>query len=257
MSGERPPVVDGTDGPTGGPGREPPGTHRRPPSTHRPRRPGRPRRSDGPAVTPGAIVDAALATLQAEGAAGLSLREVARRLGVTLPTLQRHFPTKDDLWRACIDEALAVALADDDDEAVVARPEGGGTSWLSIHVRSLVARSSRLPGLTAAILNDSSPGAGERLDYLVRRAAPALARGRGRLEEAIADGRSRPVDVDVALALIAVALPSLATSRAGLRALFGIDLDDPAGAERFADGVVDLLRHGLATPEAAPGSSPG
>ncbi|HET9071096.1 MAG TPA: TetR/AcrR family transcriptional regulator [Acidimicrobiales bacterium] len=225
-----------------------PGRHL--PAAHHPRRPGRPRRSDGPAVTRGAIVGAALATLQAEGAAGLSLRDVARRLDVTLPTLQRHFPTKDDLWRACVDEALRSALADAD-AADAAAAAGGGTDgeapWLTSHVRSLVARSSHLPGLTAAILNDSSPGGDERLEYLVRRAAPVLARGRGRIEEAIAAGRGRPVDVDVALALVTVGLTSLATSRVGLRRLFGIDLDDPAGAERFAAGLVDLLRHGLAT----------
>ncbi len=188
-------------------------------------------------------METALATLQAQGSAGLSLREVARRLEVALPTLQRHFPTKDDLWRACIDEAtreeLGAALLevtpDPSDEAPL----------LTAHVRALVGRSRRLPGLTAAILNDTSPGAGARLDYLEARARPVLARGRERIEQAVAEGRSRPVDVDVALALFAVGLTSLASSRAGLRRLFGIDLDDPAGAERFVAGLVDLLGHGL------------
>lgn len=201
-------------------------------------------------MTREAIVEAALATLQKEGSAGLSLREVGRRLGVTLPSIQRHFPSKDDLWRACVDQAMGEVLAE---RAAV---DGAGpteAAWLAAHVRALTARSSRLPGLTAAILNDTSPGAANRLDYLVGRAEPVLARARGRIERAQLSGRVRPVDVEVVLALLVVGLTSMASSRSGLRRLFGIDLDDPAGAERFGDALVDLLRYGLAaSPEPPP-----
>ena len=235
-----------------------PGTGERsapaPPGATRPRRRGRPFSSEGPAVTRGAIVEAALATLQGEGSAGLSLRGVARRLGVTLPSIQRHFPTKDDLWRACVDLAVAEVAAE---RATV---EGSGPSeldWLVAHLWALTERTSRLPGLSSSILNDTSEGSGPRLDYLVARAEPVLGVSRSRLEAAQLAGRVRQVDPEVLLALIVVGLSSVASSRAGLRRLFGIDLDDPAGAERFVAAMVELLRHGLAPPSPARRGEPG
>jgi len=199
-------------------------------------------------VTREAIIEAALGTLQEEGAAGLSLREVARRLGVTLPSIQRHFQSKDSLWRACVDRATSEVLVERANFDDAGPTEG---AWLAAHVRALTARSGRLPGLTAAILNDTSRGAEDRLDYLVTRAEPVLDRARERIERGQLAGRVRPVDVEVILALLAVGLTSMASSRSGLRRLFGIDLADAADAEHFAEALVDLLRHGL---EATPGA---
>lgn len=42
--------------------------------------------------------------------AGSIFQDVARRLGVSLPTVQRHVVNKDDLSRACVEEVLDQVL---------------------------------------------------------------------------------------------------------------------------------------------------
>jgi AcrR family transcriptional regulator len=207
------------------------------------RRPGRPYLADGPAVTAEAIVAAARTTLQGSGTAGLSLREVARRVGVSLPTVQRHFATKDDLWRACVDSVLAdTLLALPDPDAVPAALPGEG---LARYISHVVARSRAVPSITAAVLNDAEPGAEGRLDYLSEQAGPLFERAREGLERAIASGVARRVEPNALMALLGLGLSSVASSGEGLRRLFGIDLDDKDQAEAFARDVTDLVLHGF------------
>ena len=48
------------------------------------------------------ITETALDALADGGFPALTMRGVARTLGVSLATLQHHFPTKDALWRAAV-----------------------------------------------------------------------------------------------------------------------------------------------------------
>ena len=62
-----------------------------------------------------AIVDVALAQIEAHGVEGLSMRTLAAELGVTPNALYRYFPSKDELSFALSDEAgrlLLTALQD-------------------------------------------------------------------------------------------------------------------------------------------------
>ncbi|RKG93643.1 TetR/AcrR family transcriptional regulator [Corallococcus terminator] len=69
----------------------------------------------------GHILDAAMDVLVQDGYAGLSLRGVAQRAGVSLGNLQYYFPTKQDVVRALLARYLEQAL-----QRVHARVEGGG-----------------------------------------------------------------------------------------------------------------------------------
>lgn len=214
------------------------------------RRRGRPRREEGPAVTADAIVEAGLAAIQDNGWSGLALRDVARRLGVTLPAVQRHFPTKDELWRACVDRLIAERFgAGLGDELV------GPADRLLAALRARFERSGVEPGLTAAMLHDRSEGAEERLDYLCRAVRPVIESGRDRLTEAVDAGVMRPVDIDIVLALIGIGLSSLANGGPALQRLFGIDLADEGQREYFAATLADILIFGLRGPAAPVGPS--
>jgi DNA-binding transcriptional regulator YhcF (GntR family) len=57
-------------------------------------------------LTAASVVRAAIAVADAEGMAELSMRRVARELGVATMSLFRHVPAKDDLILAMIDAAL-------------------------------------------------------------------------------------------------------------------------------------------------------
>ena len=63
-------------------------------------------RPKSPLLSRGAIIDAALALIDAEGLAALSTRRLAAELGVSGPSLYNHFPTKEDLLEAVADSVI-------------------------------------------------------------------------------------------------------------------------------------------------------
>lgn len=208
------------------------------PQPRAPRGRGRPRREDGPAVTREAIIATALAAIQDNGVAGLSLRDVARRLGVRLAAVQHHFATRDDLWRACVDRLLPSVLP-----GAGLPPDPGRT--LRTHLRSQLERAAAYPGLTAAMWHDQEPGADRRQAYLLERCLPIVDAGRRQIEAAIEAGALRPVDPAILLALVSLGLSSLANAREPLAALFGIDLTDDRAHEAYVSGLTDILLNGL------------
>ena len=198
-------------------------------------------------MTADAIVEKSLEAIQANGWSGLALREVARDLGVSLPAVQRHFPTKDDLWRACVDRLIADRLA----VPLPAPPEAEGVERLRSVLRAQFDRASREPGLTSAMLSDHSEGADARLAYLYEAVRPTMEAGRARLEAGVDQGLIREVDLDVVLALLGIGLSSLSSARPALRQLFGIDLEEESERDRFAATLTDILIQGLRGPAAA------
>ncbi len=207
-----------------------------------PRRRGRPRLVEGPAVTREDIIREALVSLTGSGIAGLVLRDVARRLGVSLPTIQRHFPTKDDLWRACVDsviEELPIRVDLDPNDL------GDIGTQVEVFVQQLVRRTALYPYTTAAMWNDDEPGSEERLGYLVSRVAPRVTVARNRFSVAVALGIFRDIDPDVFFALIGLGVSSLGRSKYPLQRLFGIDIEDEAERNAFSDALSELLLYGL------------
>jgi len=62
-------------------------------------------RPSSPLLSCDAIIDCALKIIDAEGAAGLSMRTLAAELGVSGPSLYHHFGSKDAIIDAIIDRA--------------------------------------------------------------------------------------------------------------------------------------------------------
>jgi AcrR family transcriptional regulator len=71
-----------------------------------------------------AIVQAALRVFASGSYAGSTTAEIAREAGVSEPVLYRHFPSKRDLWAACLDAAWD-EFRSDFDGAVDEMLEGG------------------------------------------------------------------------------------------------------------------------------------
>ncbi|HVB01814.1 MAG TPA: TetR/AcrR family transcriptional regulator [Acidimicrobiales bacterium] len=211
-----------------------------------PRRRGRPRLSEGPAVTREEIVREALVSLTGSGVAGLVLRDVARRLSVSLPTIQRHFATKDDLWRACVGSLIddAPIRTDIDADEVSNLDE-----QVTLYLQHLVRRTALYPYATAAMWNDTGPGSEERLAYLVERTAPLVELARNRFSVAKALGVFREIDQDVFFALIVLGVSSLGCSKFPLQRLFGIDIEDEAVRDGFSNALADILLNGLRSRE--------
>ncbi|WP_212914485.1 TetR/AcrR family transcriptional regulator [Streptomyces sp. TS71-3] len=171
-----------------------------------------------------AIKDEARKQLAAEGAARLSLRAVARELGMVSSALYRYFPSRDDLLTALIIDAydsLGAAVEAADEQAVA----GGGDPrerWVSVctaarvwalehpHEYALIY-GSPVPGYTAP--RTTVPPAsrvGLLLIEIVRRArsgggiaVPPVSKGASAEAERIAADLAPDLPPGVAAALVA------------------------------------------------------
>lgn len=75
------------------------------------------------------IVQAALRVFSSGSYAGSTTAEIAREAGVSEPVLYRHFPSKRDLWAACLDAAWEEFRTEFDraaEEMLEARGANGG-----------------------------------------------------------------------------------------------------------------------------------
>jgi AcrR family transcriptional regulator len=69
-----------------------------------------------------AIVDAALEVFGKRSYAGATTAEIARAAGISEPILYRHFASKRDLYRACLEE-MAARLRDSAEALISAEPD--------------------------------------------------------------------------------------------------------------------------------------
>jgi len=132
------------------------------------------------------ILDTARAHLEAEGAAGLSLRAVARDLGMVSSAVYRYFPSRDDLLtRLIIDAYNGLGDAVDAREGSVARGDllgrwmavaNGCRDWALAHPQEWgLIYGSPVPGYAAP---DATIGPGTRVSVtLIAILADGFARG--------------------------------------------------------------------------------
>lgn len=131
---------------------------------------GRPARGQG--VTLDAILDAALALLDEAGDAGLTMRALAARLGVTPMSLYHHVSDRAGLLRALSDRVYGDVLHEADEPA-------DGVAALRTLLTRYYDRVVAHPRLTLAIFAEPAAFAGasrdltDRLDALLAALTPA------------------------------------------------------------------------------------
>jgi AcrR family transcriptional regulator len=94
------------------------------------------------------LLSAALAAFAEHGADDASLEEIARRAGVGIGTLYRHFPTRQALLEAVYRDQVEALRAKADELRESDSPDDALANWL----RALVAFSSTKQSLTTALL---------------------------------------------------------------------------------------------------------
>ena len=195
---------------------------------------GRPK--GGRAFERGDVVNAALTELANGGYAALTMRGVARSVGASLATVQRHFATKDDLWRGAVD-------------AVLDRPEfatsAAAADPLRAAVVGLLGAGAENPGLLASVIGDRAPGHAERFAYLADRLGDRHAAFHQLVSEFQATGALRNFDAKAMLLLLNVGIGSIASATTATREIYGFDLEDPADRDRLAAAITDILRSGI------------
>jgi AcrR family transcriptional regulator len=144
------------------------------------------------------LVEAAAITFREEGLAA-SVNTVARRAGVNVATLYRHFPTKDDLVAAVLDAVLQ-PLVEARDRALAAM---GAGAVLATFLREAQRLQTEHRGLV-----DALGGAPPSLEVRERLREPAVDVVEPIVEIAHRDGELRrdldAVDLLVALRMIGV-----------------------------------------------------
>lgn len=182
------------------------------------------------------IVDAALDALADGGYRALTMRGVARALGVSLATLQHHFPTKDALWRAAIDHLT--------DESIERRSHLDVTDLAGRIATFFEPGAGRL-GLLPALLSDRSSGSDERIAYIARRFGAALVEPSERLRQLEGDGVTRRFDERALFALVTIGIGSIAGASDAIESIYGYDLGTEEGRTELARGLADIIGLGV------------
>jgi AcrR family transcriptional regulator len=182
--------------------------------------PARPLRADA-ARNRARVLETAYQTFAAEGLA-VPIDEIARRAGVGAGTVYRHFPTKEDLFRAVVDSRIRHLI----EEGRALLDDPGPGEALFAFLRSMVLDW----GATDQGLVDALAGLGIDVDSVAPDADAAF---RGLLGELLVAARRAGTvraDVDV---------PEIKALMVGCQAMQGYDT---ARAERVTDVVIDGLR---------------
>lgn len=187
------------------------------------------------------LLDAAVAVF-AERGADAEIREVAERAGLAVGTVYNHFPSKEDLLTAVVEEAVAQCEAALD--AALAQPDV--VEALHTFVRRSLHVAERFGSVMAAALEGHPPAVRAAARHahraaFKRRIADLIRRG-------IAEGRFRPgVDADVATAMLGGVFTPWSFA----------DLRHGRTAEEIAAALLDTLLHGLEQPRRDAPPPPG
>lgn len=171
------------------------------------------------------IVAVAREHLAEHGAAGLSLRAVARELGMASSAVYRYFPSRDDLLTALIVEAYDALGTAAEEASEEARRRSPRNRWLAV-ARAIRGWALAHPHQYALLYGSPVPG------Y----AAPELTTVSGvragmALVGVVADAaRTRTLDPSSAMA----AVPALVPSLDAVRAATGLEVDDQVAVATLA-----------------------
>lgn len=201
---------------------------------------GRPSAEAGPAISRMELLEAAARLIGERGFAGASIRSIAAAAGVTYGTLQNHFPTKQALWEAIVDEVILPTTVQS-----LPRAQGSVADTITALIRRRVQGAIDFPGLSGAILIDTSEGAQQRLDYLAKATAPMRTVNLKMMERLAGTVLAKDIDPRSIAVLVGIAIPCLSSATLTLRALFGLDLRDEPTRSKLADDLASIILYGI------------
>jgi TetR/AcrR family transcriptional regulator len=191
------------------------------------------------------VLAAALDVFSERGFDGASTREIATRAGVTQPLLNYHFSSKDDLWRAAVDELFGQLV-----EVMTARQEGlrgvEEPMRARLLVREFIVFSARHPQLHRIITQESKVD-GPRMDYLVdRHVRPMYDETTALIASLVEQGHMADIAPPHLYYIITGAGPSMFVLAPECRRLSGLDPTSDDVIEAHAEAVCALLFTGPA-----------
>lgn len=190
---------------------------------------------------PGEIVAAALASFAERGYAATKLEQVAAAAGISKGTIYLYFPTKEDLFRAVVRQAVLPNV--EAAEADLASYTGPSADLLRMmaarFLRLLDSDLTAVPKLVVAESGNFPAIAQFYADAVLRRAFVLI---EGILTRGIERGEFRPMDVHSTLPLFAGPFLLMALWKHSLGRHTDLKFDPRAVAEAH----IDVLLRGLA-----------
>lgn len=171
---------------------------------------------------------------------GATTREIAAAAGVSQPSLNYHFQSKDDLWRAAVASLFAQL-----DETMRTRVDGlRGVDLLTtakLAVRDFIAFSAEHPQLHR-IITQESKSENERIDWLVdEHIRPLYETTTAMFTELAAQGAVPDVPAPFLYYLLTGAGPTIFVLAPECRRLAGFDPRSPDAVATHADAVIGML----------------
>jgi AcrR family transcriptional regulator len=171
---------------------------------------------------------------------GATMRDIAAAAGVSQPSVNYHFQSKDDLWRAAV-ARLFTQL----DATMRARIDGlRGVDLLTtakLAVRDFITFSAANPQLHR-IITQESKGEGERIDWLVdEHIRPLYETTTAMFEQLAAEGLVPDVPAPFLYYLLTGAGPTIFVLAPECRRLAGFDPRSPEAVKTHADAVIGML----------------
>jgi len=136
------------------------------------------------------ILTAAERVFAETGFGGATMAEIAARAGLPKANLHYYFGTKEELYRAVLDDILAVWLA----PARAIRPESEPATAIADYVRAKIEASRTRPHASRVFANEVLHGAAQIEGFLSRDLRELVEAKAAVLDGWIAAGRMAPVD---------------------------------------------------------------
>ena len=193
------------------------------------------------------ILEAALQTFSQHGFEGTSITGIARSHRVSPPLIHYYFKSKDELWRAAMDQGVGDMVKNLQaicDELV----ESDSIARLKFFIRRYITLVAEKPAVFRVIVRESDTPS-PRLTWLAHHyMTPLYTLVTGLVEGAQNSGRLKSAAPPYHMAqIITGACYHFLSSRNRLLETYGVDVNSREIRELHANAVIDILFTGMLT----------
>lgn len=199
-----------------------------------------PGREEQKRVTRQRILQCALIEFSQRGFDAASLRDIAKEAQISFSAIQKHFGTKEELWRAAIDDMFARQ------EAELGFPDLSEVEQLRLAdmremIRRYVRYCARHPEHMRITIHESLRDS-DRVRWMAERHIKRVHEPFVRLfARAAEEGLLPAVPMPSMLYILASAAETMFALGAEVSHVYGIDVHDPTIVEAHAEGMCALL----------------
>ncbi|AWK89505.1 TetR/AcrR family transcriptional regulator [Azospirillum thermophilum] len=194
------------------------------------------------------ILKAAELVFAEAGRAGATMADIAERAGLPKANLHYYFGTKEDLYRAVLDNILRLWLAPIDS----LRPDADPAAALTAYVAAKMEASRSRPAASKVFANEILHGAAQVQEFLAKDLRRLVDAKAAVIDGWIAAGRMAPLDARQFLFMIWAVTQHYADFNVQVAALLGRKKLTRSDFDRITREVVRMVLRAAGLPEPPP-----